>query len=204
MDTMITREQFERLSTQEQYGELLKATEEAKQDDTPYVAIADDEIHVLGDPNKTEVKKHDYEISFAFPNTAEWKSALEQSGDSIEKETENFLRVTRTFKNVWLAPRRASHVAEAFARLQAFLNKVTETNDEGEIEIKQMSIEEMMDMMRDLNIETEEALYRAVGAFLGLTEQEREFMLLPSVIYNVVKITLDNPEVINGSDVLFG
>ena len=48
------------MMTIDQLGELKGAIEKAREDDTPYIGIKDDELHVLGDPNKTEVKSADY------------------------------------------------------------------------------------------------------------------------------------------------
>ena len=46
----------------EQLDDLKLAIKEAEKDDTPYIGIKDDELHILGDPNKTEVKAADYVI----------------------------------------------------------------------------------------------------------------------------------------------
>ena len=52
----------------DQLGELKGAIEKAREDDTPYIGIKDEELHVLGNPNKTEIKPADYVVHFAFPN----------------------------------------------------------------------------------------------------------------------------------------
>ena len=43
----------------------------AEEDTTPYAVVAGEEIHVVGDANKTEVKKHDYTVRFRFPRDYE-------------------------------------------------------------------------------------------------------------------------------------
>lgn len=201
---MMTYEEFQKKTKAEQIGGLLEAAEEAKKDDTPYVAIVDDEVNVLGNPNKTENIKHDYSVEFAIPNTKENKAMLKANGVQIKMESDNYLRVDRQFKDVYLLPRRATDVIEAFTRVQSFINKVTVVNDEGELEISIRTDEEMLEVMTELNTDMEDAMYRAVGAFFGLNQYDTDCMILPSVIFNVIAIATNNPEVMNGSEVFFG
>lgn len=201
---MMTFEEFEKKAKGEQVSDFLKVAEEAKKDDTPYVAIADDEINVLGNPNKTEVVKHDYKIDFAFPNTKENKEMLKASGIEIKLETENYLRIEREFKDAYLVPRRATDVIEAFTRVQAFINKVTVLDDEGNFEVNIRTDEEMLEVMTELNTDMEDAIYRAVGKFFRLSDYETDCMVLPSVIFNVIQIAVNNPDLMNGSEVFFG
>lgn len=201
---MMTIEQFERMNQTEQVGELIKAADEAQHDNTPYLAIDDDEIHVVGDPNKTEIKKHDYVINFAYPNTPEWKRVLKDSGAEITLETEGYLKVKREFKDVYILPRYATHIFEAFAQVQTFITSVSQEGENGELEFKLKTEKEVMQMLKELNTEVEQAIYRAVGAFLRLSDVETDCMLLPDVMFNVVKIASDNPDLMNGSNLFFG
>ncbi len=201
---MMTYEEFEKKSKAEQMNEFLNAAEEAKKDDTPYVALVDDEINVLGNPNKTEVIKHNYTVDFAIPNTPQNRAMLKASDTKIEFESENYLRIKRVFKDVYVPARRATDIAEAFTRVQAFINKVTVLNDEGDLEISIHSEDEMLQVMSELNTEVEDAMYRAVGTFFGLSDYDADCMILPSVIFNAIMISVNNPEVMNGSEVFFG
>lgn len=201
---MMTIEEFEKKTKSEQMGEFLKAAEEAKKDDTPYAAIVDDEIHVLGNPNKTELKKHSYTVDFAIPKTPQNKAVLEASGVKVDCESENYLRISREYKDVFVAARRATAIQEAFTRLQAFINKVTVVNDEGDLEIAIRTEDEMLEIMSELNKDVEESLYNAVGTFFGFNDFDTDNMVLPSVIFNAIMIVTNNPEVMNGSEVFFG
>ena len=71
----------------DQLSELKGAVEKAREDDTPYIGIKDDELHILGDPNKTEVKAADYVVHFAFPNTEEWRARAKNKGDEIDRKS---------------------------------------------------------------------------------------------------------------------
>ena len=201
---MMTFEEFEKKAKAEQMSELLKASEEAKKDDTPYVAIVDDEINVLGNPNKTETKRHDYSVEFAIPNTKENRELLKANGVEIKFESENYLRIERVFKDVFVPARRASDILEAFTRLQAFINKVTKIDDNGNLEITVRTDEEMLEVMSELNKDVEDAIYRAVGAFFGLSDKDTDSIVLPSAIFNAIMIAANNPEIMNGSEVFFG
>lgn len=200
---MMSYDEFKKQTEGEMIGNLLEVAEEVKKDDTPYVAIADEEINVLGNPNKTEVKKHDYVVDFAYPNTKENKEALKNGGFEIKFESENYLRFEREFKNAYIAPRYATDIIEAFTRVQTFINKVTVIDDEGNLEISVRTDEEMLDVMRELNTEMEDAIYRAVGKFFRLSEFETDCMVLPSVIFNAIMIAANNPDLMNGSEVFF-
>ena len=200
---MMTFEEFEKKAKQEQVSDFLKVAEEAKKDDTPYLAIADNEINVIGNPNKTEVIKHDYTIDFAFPNTKENKDMLERAGIDIKVETENYLRFEREYKNAYLAPRYATDVIEAFTRVQAFIHKVTVIDDEGNFEVAIRTDDEMLEIMTELNRETEDAIYNAVGKFFRLSDYETDCMVLPSVIFNAIHIAMNNPDLMNGSEIFF-
>lgn len=200
---MMSYDEFKKQTEGEMIGNLLEVAEEVKKDDTPYVAIADEEINVLGNPNKTEVKKHDYVVDFAYPNTKENKEALKSGGFEIKFESENYLRFEREFKNAYIAPRYATDIIEAFTRVQTFINKVTVIDDEGNLEISVRTDEEMLDVMRELNTEMEDAIYRAVGKFFRLSEFETDCMVLPSVIFNAIMIAANNPDLMNGSEVFF-
>ena len=201
---MMTFEEFEKKAKAEQMSELLKASEEAKKDDTPYVAIVDDEINVLGNPNKTETKRHDYSVEFAIPNTKENRELLKANGVEIKFESENYLRIERVFKDIFVPARRASDILEAFTRLQAFINKVTKIDDNGNLEITVRTDEEMLEVMSELNKDVEDAIYRAVGAFFGLSDKDTDSIVLPSAIFNAIMIAANNPEIMNGSEVFFG
>ena len=49
----------------EEFMAIKEHMDEAENDETPYAAVKDNQIHIVGDPNKTEVKKRDFVIQFA-------------------------------------------------------------------------------------------------------------------------------------------
>lgn len=185
----------------DQLGELKGAIEKAREDDTPYIGIKDDELHILGDPNKTEVKAADYVVHFAFPNTEEWKNKAKTHGDKIGKITDDgrYFLATRSFKNVYLTPRRMGAAVSALAQIESFLYKIMENG-----EIKELSYDEMLSLMTVMNGELSDATYDLVATVLRIPYEEMEWMLPLNTVENAVKIALNNPSAVNEADLFFG
>ena len=185
----------------DQLGELKGAVEKAREDDTPYIGIKDDELHILGDPNKTEVKAADYVVHFAFPNTDEWRTRAEANGDEIGKTTDDgrYFLATRHYKNVYLTPRRMGAVVSALAQIESFLYKIMDNG-----EIKEMSYNEMVSLLTVMNGELSDATYEVVATVLRIPYDEMEWMLPANTMENAVKIARNNPSAVNEADLFFG
>lgn len=186
--------------TIDQLGELKDAVEKAREDDTPYIGIKDEELHILGDPNKTEIKAADYVVHFAFPNTEEWKAKAIANGDEIGKTTKDgrYFLATRQFKNVYLSPRRMGAVVSTLAQLESFLYKITDNG-----EVKDMSYEEMLSLVSVMNGELSDSTYELVATVLRIPYEEMEWMLPLDAIENAVKIATNNPSAVNEADLFF-
>ena len=184
----------------DQLGELKSAIEEAEKDDTPYIGIKDNELHVLGDPNKTEIKPADYVVHFAFPNTNEWKARARANGDEIGKTTEDgrYFLTKRTYRNVYLTPRRMSAVVSALAQVESFLYKISENG-----EVKELSYEEMQSVIQVMNGELLDATYDVVATVLRIPYDEMEWMLPMNTMENAVRIAYNNPSAVNEADLSF-
>lgn len=187
--------------TIDQLGELKDAVEKAREDETPYIGIKDDELHVLGDPNKTEVKPADYVVLFAFPNTEEWRAKAASVGDEIGDTTKDgrYFLAKRYFKNVYLSPRRMGAAVSAMALIDSFIYK---TMDNGEV--KDLSHDEMLAMLHVMNGELTDATYDLVATVLRIPYEDMEFMLPLNTIENAVKIVVNNPSAVNEADLFFG
>ena len=185
----------------DQLGELKGAIEKAREDDTPYIGIKDDELHILGDPNKTEVKSADYVVHFAFPNTEEWRNRAESLGDKIGKSTDDgrYFLATREYKNVYLSPRRMGAVVTTLAQIESFLYKILDNG-----EIKELNYDEMVSLATVMNGELSDATYDLVATVLRIPYEEMEWMLPLNTIENAVKIALNNPSAVNEADLFFG
>ena len=186
--------------TLDQLDELKSAIKEAEKDDTPYIGIKDEELHVLGNPNKTEITPADYVVHFAFPNTEEFRAKAQISGCEIGKETADgtYFLASRTYKNVYLTPRRMSAVVSALAQIESFLYKIT---DKGEI--KDLSYEEAQAIIQVMNGELLDATYEVVATVLRIPYEEMDFMLPMNTMENAVKIAYNNPAAVNEADLFF-
>ena len=184
----------------DQLGELKNAVEEAKNDDTPYIGIKDEELHVLGNPNKTEIRPADYVVRFAFPNTEDWRLRAQRNGDKIGKTTEDgsYFLAERTFKNVYLTPRRMGAVVSLLGQLESFLFKVTENG-----EVKELTYEEAVSVMMTMNGELSDTAYELVATVLRIPYEDMEWMLPMNALENAVKIAKNNPAAVNEADLFF-
>lgn len=178
--------------TKEEFEEIKRTMDGTETDDTPFAIVTEDEVGIMGDPNKTEMKKGEYKIKFGFPNTEEWKKAVDPN--EIFKETENYIGVEKTFKNVFISPRKHPAVLAAFTELYAFFNYISEDGEVRDLKDEEIS---MALQMLDENID---AVYRAVGAVLGLDPSVSEWMLQTSASYALLEMIRDFPEIINETD----
>lgn len=185
----------------DQLDELKGAVEKAREDDTPYIGIKDDELHILGNPNKTEVKAADYVVHFAFPNTDEWRARANSMGDEIGKTTDDgrYFLAKRVYKNVYLSPRRMGAVVATLAQIESFLYKITDNG-----EIRELSYDEMMSVITVMNGDLSDATYELVATVLRIPYEEMEWMLPLNTVENAVKIAVNNPSAVNEADLFFG
>lgn len=180
---------------------LKTAFEEAKKDDTPYIGMRDDEIHVLGNPNKTEIKPADYMVHFAFPNIEKWRERAEANGDKIGKTTEDgrYFLASRKYKDVYLTPRRISGALVALTQIESFIYKIDENGN-----AEEMTREEIVSLLTVMNGELSDATYELVARVLGIPYDEVDFMLPSNTVENAIKIALNNPSALNEADLFFG
>lgn len=185
----------------ENVTELKTAIEEARKDDTPYMAVDGNEIHVFGDPNKTETKPANYTVRFIFPNTEEWRKKAEQNGDKIGKTTDDgrYFLCEREYKNIYLSPRNIGGAISALVRIEQFIYEVTDNG-----ELRDLSMEEMQSLLQVMNHELSDATYELVASVLRIPYNEVEWMLPLNTIENAVKIAYNNPSAINEGDLFFG
>lgn len=181
--------------------ELRDALKEARKDDTPYMAVDDNEIHVFGDPNKTEIKPADYTVKFLFPNTDEFKKMVERTGDKAGSVTDDgrYFYCEREYKNIYLSPRNIGNAISALAQIEQFLFNITEDG-----ELKDLSYEEMQSLMNVMTHELSNQTYELVASVLRIPYNEIEWMLPINTVENAVKIVYNNPSAVNEADLFFG
>lgn len=177
----------------EEFMAIKEHMDEAENDETPYAAVKYNQIHIVGDPNKTEVKKKDFVIQFAYPNTEAWRKQIKE--EEIFNETPNYIGVERHFEDVWVPPRVQTAVMTAFTELYAFFTIVMENG-----EVRDMELDEIKMALRELNQEAVEAMCHAVATVLRINPREEDFMLTTSTATCLIQMIDAFPEIINGMD----
>ncbi|MBL1226523.1 hypothetical protein [Enterococcus sp. BWR-S5] len=168
----------------------LKKTNE---DDTPFAIVKDQEVSVIGDANKTEVKTGDYSVKFRVP-----QSQFEQKPEGA-KEVGMYYVFSVAFDGVMITPRSDLKIVDAIMKITPFFNKLRENG-----EIESLEKEELLSIFISAGDEIHLAIYNLVATFLGIDDQMGEYMLPFSVIENLNKIMENHPEVFNEADVFFG
>ena len=187
------------MMTMEQFKELKGAMDNAQTDDTPFISTTEDEIHVFGDPNKTEIKSADYTVLFAFPDNEKWRKKIKANGDKVVKTIDRYVIVERKYKDVYLSPRNVGNAITALTMIESFMNEITEDG-----EVKPLSYEQMLSLMNTMNNEISDSVYELVGSVLRIPYEEQEWMLPMNTTENAVKIVLNNPSAVNEADLFFG
>lgn len=185
--------------TMDDFANMQGAIQDAQHDDTPFISTTEDEIHIFGDPNKTEIKSADYTVLFGFPDNEEWRKKIKSVDDKIVKEIQGYIIVERVYKNVYISPRRASSALTAMTLIMQFLHEITEDG-----EFKPLSYDQMLSVFTTLYREIEDAVYELVGVVLNLSPNEWEWMMPINTVENAVKIVLNNPSIVNQADLFFG
>lgn len=207
MADMMTFEQFQEF---QKFQELKDKMKDSQNDNTPYLAVtSDDELHVIGDPNETEIVPADYTVYFLFPDTQKYRDRVARTG-AVETDEINGRKIEgeipkgqflakRTYSNVHITPRRVGSVISAFVTVEQFFYDVSEDG-----EIKDMSYEESIEVFRMLTQDILDAVYDVVSAVLKIPADEQEWILPINALEIATKMVVQNPDVVNNADLFFG
>lgn len=180
--------------TPEDMLKLSKEIKKAQEDTTPYAVVADKQIHVVGDANKTENKQHDYTVKFRFP--------IDYEGMFPDEDKEyigNYFTIVSEFKNVTINPRKDLKILASVSRIIPYVKKL---NEDGTIE--DPNDDEIIQMCLDMPDEIEDAMYALTANVLGVPSEISDFMLATDVFSFVSDFVSDFPEVFNEADAFFG
>lgn len=160
----------------------------AQEDETPYIAINEDKLHVIGDPNKTERKAFEYDLKFRFPKD------IESDGEIVG----NYKIVTRHYKNVTIKPRNDLRIVEAILAIQPFFRDVQES------QVVDYSENDLRKLITNMSDDVISGMYKIVAAMLDLNPAVAEYMMPHSMLEVFSQLIQDFPEVFNESDAFFG
>ena len=167
--------------TEEKIIQLKEAREKAMEDTTPFPIVKDGELAVVGDANKTEINKHDFELTFLVPSA---------DGGYEEKIVE--------YKDVWLKPRQAVTVQRLMTALQPLFYKVKESGG-----VEELSQDEMLEVVKQYEGNVLDQVYYLVAAVLNVDSRLVDYILPNSALAAYHQIMLAYPDLAKASDSFF-
>lgn len=182
--------------SEQEYREIQKKLQEAQKDDTPFAVVQGDEVAVVGDANKTAIKKHDYTVKVTIPKAY---ASMLIKGEDIQREIGDYVVGEVTFKDVYIKPRNSMKIMAAAADLIPFFNNLEEDGN-----VTAMDDEELIASHKLFSDEVVDAMYRLVKNVLDLDDAMADSLTPPSVVELVGKFIEDFPELFGETDAFFG
>ena len=171
--------------------DLQDELKEAKEDTTPHVAVAGDDLLVIGDANKTENKKYDYKVLMRYPK----EKAQHIEKKDIIKEDDKYVFFEVEFKDVEVLPRKNMQI---IASIADFLPFFYELREDGNVE--DIPRDKLIQIAKELSGDVLDSMYAMVGAFLNVGHDVYDYFMANSVISLTARFINDFPEIFNESD----
>lgn len=213
--------------------DINKSLEKAREDDTPHAVLNNGNLAVVGDANKTEVKKVDYQIKFRF------EEGELQAYPKNAKKVGKYIMFTIDFEDIHINPRKDMLLVESalgiYSIITALTNVVDTRNsqieemlkqagaeytkdDDGQITLSQPNkqLEDEIEVMKtQANIEMihvynqageqgQQAIYDFVKTLLNIDDVLADHMLPGSVLNALYATIVNNPEIFNETETVFG
>lgn len=213
--------------------DINKSLEKAREDDTPHAVLNNGNLAVVGDANKTEVKKVDYQIKFRF------EEGEFQAYPKNAKKVGKYIMFTIDFEDIHINPRKDMLLVESalgiYPIITALTNVVDTRNsqieemlkqagaeytkdDDGQITLSQPNkqLEDEIEVMKaQANIEMihvynqageqgQQAIYDFVKTLLNIDDVLADHMLPGSVLNALYATIVNNPEIFNETETVFG
>lgn len=171
--------------TIEQYEGLMEAVDKASESNRPFAVATNDTLAVAGDANDTKVKKYTYEIKFVKP--------IEENGEIIGEQTE-----TKTYKNIYITPRKQTRVTKLLTLMMPYFIKQNEDGTTGKY-----TVYEIVEIISNFDEELYDIMYDLVAYILDIPDEDKEYMVMGSVVAAVLKFMNAVPEAVNESEAFF-
>lgn len=213
--------------------DINKSLEKAREDDTPHAVLNNGNLAVVGDANKTEVKKVDYQIKFRF------EEGELQAYPKNAKKVGKYIMFTIDFEDIHINPRKDMLLVESalgiYPIITALTNVVDTRNsqieemlkqagaeytkdDDGQITLSQPNkqLEDEIEVIKtQANIEMihvynqageqgQQAIYNFVKTLLNIDDVLADHMLPGSVLNALYATIVNNPEIFNETETVFG
>lgn len=163
---------------------MKEATEKAAESTIPFPIVKDGNVAVVGDANKTEINKRDFEITFRIPDP-------NSETGYVTKKVE--------YKDVYPKPRQAPTIERLFTSLMPLFYKVKEDGS-----VQDYTQEELIELVDSINSSgAYDIMYEIVAATLGINEELVDYMTPKCVLESTFKIIKVFPDMVNAGEAFF-
>ena len=173
--------------TEEQYLGIKAALDKAEETVIPFPVINDDELAVVGDANRTELRRFEYEITFEKP-------IYDEDGTL----TGDFDIQKKKYENVFVKPRMNGRIVKLLASMLPYFYKVDENGNQ--VEYTQL---EMIQIFGRLEESILDRMYELVAAILDIPVSDIDYMTSTSVLNTIMKFIEDNPNTAREAQLFF-
>lgn len=165
--------------TEREYKDIDEGLDKAVDSVVPF-PVADDEMSVIGDANRTELNKHDFKITFKIPGE-----------NGYEKHV-------KEYNGVYITPRQQVRINRAIVALMPYFRKP----DKGDVTT--YTTEEKAEILEQFGDEIVDVMYELVAAVLKIDPVLTDYMTVESVMNAAANIIRMYPEMVNEGDTFFG
>lgn len=173
--------------TEEQYLGIKAALDKAEETVIPFPVVNDDELAVVGDANRTELRRFEYEITFEKP-------VYDEEGTL----TGDFDIQKKKYENVFVKPRMNGRIVKLLASMLPYFYKVDEKGNQ--VEYTQL---EMIQIFGRLEESILDRMYELVAAILDIPMSDIDYMTSTSVLNTIMKFIEDNPNTAREAQLFF-
>lgn len=187
---------LKRRVTAEDMLEIQQSINETPKDDTPFMVVSKQGEFVTGDPNKIDIKSHDYAVRFRFPKSMaegiDPKDIIQTIGD--------YVIVRFEFSDVHIKPKNDVDIIAAIVRILPYFK----TMNKDDFTVKDKTPEELIALVKTVNDDIGVDLYDVVAAVLDVDKSIKDYMILTDVLAIIKMLPEDFPEAFNEADSFFG
>lgn len=171
------------------YNNIKTAMDSAEKSDTPYLVQNEEDLKVVGNPNKAIKKKVTIEMEYAVP--VDMNVEGEIVGD--------YKIVKKTYKDIFISGKIMSAVMGSIATLLPYFYKPTEDGDM--VDYSRIETQEIIKSLRFP--EFNDTLYLLLESVLGISKDLAEKAIPRSLTNFLETILIEFPELVNESYAFF-
>lgn len=173
-------------------AEISKKIDDAQKDDTPFLINQGDDtpLAIVGDANKTKVKRNDYKIRFNFPE------GLLQEVPEGAIHGVGCIYLEEEFKDRLVTPSQQLIMMDCSITLLEFFHELKEDGT-----LEKSTENQLFKRFARAGEKLHLAIYEFVATFLGIPDNLAGYMMVGSVMSALIAIIDNHPELINESEI---